>query len=187
MGLMPTLPRSGPLTLEDFEAIRDVDDGHRYELIDGSLVVTPSPVPLHQTVVTELLFSLRTTAPPGMRVFVAPLDVRFGMDTVLQPDVLVVPRSAVGERRLEGGPVLAVEVLSPSTRHIDLGLKLSRYEAAGTPSYWVIDPNEPSLRAWELHTGRYEEAAHVIGDQVATLSLPWPLEVVPSKLVDDLR
>ncbi|MCK0111303.1 Uma2 family endonuclease [Ornithinimicrobium sp. F0845] len=184
---MPTMPRSRALTLEDFEAIREVDDGHRYELIDGSLVVTPSPVPRHQTAVGELAFLLRRTIPRGLRVFVAPLDIRFGKDTVLQPDVLVVPSTAVGERRIEGGPVLAVEVLSPSTRHIDLGLKLSRYEAASTPAYWVIDPDEPSLRAWELREGRYEQTAHVVGDQIARLNLPWAVEIVPSHLVDDLR
>lgn len=186
MGLMPTMPMSRPLTLEDFEAIRDVEDGHRYELIDGSLVVTPSPAPRHQGVVTELAFLLRGTARDGFRVFVAPLDIRFGTNTVLQPDVLVVPRSAVGERRIEGGPVLAVEVLSPSTRHIDLGLKLSRYEAAGTPAYWVIDPDEPSLRAWEMREGSYVLTSHVTADEVASLSLPWPLEIVPSQLVDHL-
>lgn len=186
MGLMPTMPMSRPLTLEDFEAIRDVEDGHRYELIDGSLVVTPSPVPRHQAAVSELLFLLRGTAPAGHRVFVAPLDIRLGTDTVLQPGVLVVPRSAVGPQRIEGRPLLAVEVLSPSTRHIDLGLKLSRHEAAGTPAYWVIDPDEPSLRAWELREGSYVQTSHVTADEVASLTLPWPLEIVPSTLVDDV-
>lgn len=187
MGLMPTLPRSGPLTLEDFEAIRDVDDGHRYELIDGTLVVTPSPVPAHQNAVQELFLRLHDTKPADIRVFVAPLDIRFAGDTVLQPDVLVVPRSAVGGRRIEGDPLLAVEVLSPSTRTFDLGAKLLRYQRAGTPAYWVIDPDEPSLRVWELRDDVYVEVAHVTGDEVAKLSLPWPIEIAPSHLVDDLR
>lgn len=50
-------------------------------------------------------------------------------------------------------PQLAVEVLSPSTRRVDLTLKLSRYEAAGCPSYWVVDPDGPSLTAWQLVEG----------------------------------
>ncbi|WP_348647730.1 Uma2 family endonuclease [Ornithinimicrobium sp. F0845] len=82
-----------------------------------------------------------------------------------------------------GRPVLAVEVLSPSTRHIDLGLKLSRYEAASTPAYWVIDPDEPSLRAWELREGRYEQVARVSGETAATLSFSWPLRIVPDHLI----
>lgn len=123
----------------------------------------------------------------SLEVYVAPLDIRLGADTVLQPDVLVVARSEVQEHRVQGSPILAVEVLSPSTRHIDLGLKLSRYEASQTPSYWVIDPDEPSLRAWDLREGRYEQVAHVTGDEPARLSLPWSVEIVPSGLVDDLR
>lgn len=182
MRVMPTLPRSRPLTLEDLETIRDVDDGHRYELIDGVLVVTPSPVPVHQRVVTRLWHLLATDTPPGQEVFVAPLDIRLGPDTVVQPDVLVVTTEAIGTRRIEGVPVLAVEVLSPSTRHFDLSLKRARYEAAGCPNYWVIDPDEPSLRAWHLQEGTYHLVAHASGEQAADLTAPWPLRIVPSAL-----
>jgi Uma2 family endonuclease len=52
-----------------------------------------------------------------------------------------------------------VEVLSPTTRHLDLAFKRARYEAAGCPSYWVVDPLEPSIVCWELRDGRYEEVA----------------------------
>ncbi len=187
MGLMTTLPRGGPVTLEDFEAIRDVDDGHRYELIDGVLIVTPSPVPRHQKVAFRLAQLLDRSRPGEYEVYMAPLDIRLGDDTVLQPDVLVVPNSAVSEERIEGRPLLAVEVLSPSTRTFDLGAKQLRYEQACTPSYWVIDPDEPSLRAWELREHHYVEVAHATGDEVAKLSLPWPIEIIPSHLVDDLR
>ncbi|MCK0110674.1 Uma2 family endonuclease [Ornithinimicrobium sp. F0845] len=179
---MVALPQSRPLTLEDFEVIRDVDDGHRYELIDGVLIVTPSPVPVHQRVVTKLWALLAGPAPPGHEVFVAPLDIRLGPDTMVQPDVLVAADSSVSDRRVEGTPLLAVEILSPSTRHIDLGLKLSRYEAAECPDYWVIDPHEESLRAWHLTDQGYELVAHVTGDEAAELSSPWALRVVPSAL-----
>ncbi|GAA1150533.1 Uma2 family endonuclease [Ornithinicoccus hortensis] len=182
MGVMPTPPLSRPLTLEDFEAIRDVEDGHRYELIDGVLVVTPSPVPRHQQVVTELLFLLRSTITPGHRVYAAPLDVRLGTDTVVQPDLLVAAPATVTAGWVDGPPALVVEVLSPSTRSFDLGAKLLRYEQAGTPSYWVVDPDEPSLRAWELDADGYREVARAAGDEVAELARPWPLRVVPADL-----
>lgn len=182
MGAMPTMPRSRPLTLEDFEEIRDVDDGHRYELIDGVLVVTPSPVPVHQRVVTRLWALLTHGASPGHEVFVAPLDIRLSPDTVVQPDILVATTASITDRRIEGPPVLAIEVLSPSTRHFDLGLKLSRYEAAGCPNYWVIDPAEPSLRAWHLGDDGYQLAAHATGEQVAELTNPWPLHLTPAAL-----
>lgn len=182
MGLMPTLPMSRPLTVEDFEVIRDVDDGHRYELIDGALIVTPSPVPVHQRVVVRLVGALQPAA-EGTEVFVAPLDVRLGPDTIVQPDVLVTASDALTLRGVAGAPLLAVEVLSSSTRHIDLGLKRSRYEAAACPAYWVVDPDVPSLRVWELHDGGYRLIAEAHGDGVAELSRPWPVRVVPAHLV----
>ncbi|MGI9119591.1 MAG: Uma2 family endonuclease [Acidimicrobiales bacterium] len=70
--------------------------------------------------------------------------------TVFQPDVLVTRRSDVGATRLEGAPLLVVEVLSPSTRLTDRGTKRLAYEAAGVPSYWLVDPHQPSLTVLHL-------------------------------------
>ena len=110
--------------------------------------------------VLNLAVALRDDCPADLEVLVAALDVAFGDDTVLQPDVLVARRSDYAERGLFGTPVLAVEVLSPSTRLIDLTLKRSRYEAAGCPSYWVVDPDLPALTVWELRGGGYVEVGH---------------------------
>ncbi|MFD1506389.1 Uma2 family endonuclease [Georgenia yuyongxinii] len=104
-------------------------------------------------------------------------------DTVLQPDVLVARRSDLSERDLPAPPVLAVEVLSPSTRLIDLHLKRARYEAAGTPSYWVVDPDEPALTAWELIEGRYVRVAHVAGEETFTATAPFAVDVRPADLI----
>src|SRR6185312_12513444 len=68
----PPLP-AGPLSVADLEAFPD--DGHRYELIDGVLVVTPAPVPLHQRAVLRLAMILEEATPPGHELFVAPLAV----------------------------------------------------------------------------------------------------------------
>ena len=134
MGAVTLLPRSRPLTRTDLESVPD--DGHRYELIDGALVVTPAPSWRHQDVAFELAVLLRGLCPPDLRVFMAPVDVVLSDSTVMQPDVLVARRADLGARDLPAAPVLAVEVLSPSTKHIDLMLKRSRFEAAGCASYW---------------------------------------------------
>lgn len=187
MGTMTTsaatgLPWGRPLTRADLEAIPD--DGHRYELIDGTLVVTPAPSPGHQRGVGSAYYLLRTLCPPELEVFVAPLDVALAIDTVVEPDVLVCARSALDRRGLEGPPLLAVEVLSPSTRRVDLTLKRSRYEAAGCPSYWVVDPDVPSLTAWELREGAYVLAGQADGEEVLHLNLPYPVDLVPARLFD---
>lgn len=175
-----TLPRSRPLTRADLESMPD--DGHRYELIDGTLIVSPAPSSRHQRAVRGVLLHLHAACPPDMEVFFAPFDVALADDTVLQPDILVARRTDITERDLPTAPLLAVEVLSPSTRHIDLMLKRSRLEAAGCPSYWVVDPSVPSLVAWEMQVHGYGEVAHVGGDESFSAERPFPVTVVPSQL-----
>ena len=181
MGSVTTLPRSRPLTRADLDTMPD--DGHRYELIDGSLIVTPAPSPRHQGVVGELYLLLRLASPAHLQVFLAPLDVALADDTIMQPDLLVARREDVTERDVSTAPVLAIEVLSPSTRRIDLTLKRSRLEAAGCESYWVVDPHEPSLTAWQLRNGEYVEVARVVGDETFEPEIPFPLRVRPADLI----
>lgn len=176
------LPFGRPLTRADLELMPD--DGHRYELIDGVLIVSPSPARRHQRGVGELYFLLRSQCPTDLEVLVAPFDVVLADDTVVEPDVLVFRRADGTERGLNGPPLLAVEVLSPSTRRIDLTLKRSRYEAAGCPSYWVLDPDVPSVTAWELRDGVYALAGQATGEESLALGLPYPVEVVPARLVE---
>ena len=175
------LPRSRPLTRADLETMPD--DGHRYELIDGVLIVTPAPSWQHQRAVGRLLMLLTAACPPDLEAFVAPLDVTLAEDTVMEPDVLVARKADLGDRDLPAAPVLAVEVLSPSTRRIDLTLKRSRLEAAGCPAYWVIDPDEPSLTGWELRGDAYVRVAHVRGGEAFEATVPFSVRVVPADLV----
>ncbi|SEE63320.1 Endonuclease, Uma2 family (restriction endonuclease fold) [Jiangella alba] len=184
-----TVPRSdelppltpGPITRAELDAMPD--DGRRHELLDGMLLVTPAPTGMHQVAVIRLARLLGDSCPPGLEAIVAPFDVALAKDTVLQPDVLVAPWEDVIKRELSGPPLLAVEVLSPSTRRYDLLLKRSRYEAAGTPSYWVVDPDEPSVIAWELRDGAYADAGRASGDDALELTRPYPVRVVPAALV----
>lgn len=80
-------------------------------------------------------------------------------------------------------PVLAIEVLSPSTRHIDLGLKHSLYELLGTASYCVVDPREPSITVWELSEGVYVDVGRAVGDEGLDIEQPFPVRIVPRELV----
>ncbi|WP_206070998.1 Uma2 family endonuclease [Knoellia koreensis] len=172
-----------PFTRADLEAMPD--DGRRHELIDGTLLVTPAPTPRHQRVSMRLSALLYDTATPGFEVLTAPLDVVLADDTVVQPDLLVARGDAFSDKDLPVAPLLAVEILSPSTRLIDLNLKKARYELAGCPHYWVVDPQAPSLTAWALRDGAYVEVASVSGDETYAASEPFAVEVTPSALVAD--
>ncbi len=91
----------------------------------------------------------------------------------------------MSDKNLSGAPLLAVEVLSPSTGLFDLGRKMQLLEEAGCPSYWVVDPAGPELTAWELTAGRYVEVMRVgPGDSWST-EQPFPLTLSPADLLDD--
>ena len=105
-------------------------------------------------------------------------------DTVLQPDLVVTARSDLDPDPVPLVPELVVEVLSPSTRRVDLLLKRSRYEAAGIPSYWIVDPEEPSVTVLELVDDRYVQTSRVVDDQAVAVARPYPLTVVPRALVE---
>jgi Uma2 family endonuclease len=114
----------------------------------------------------------------------APFAVRLAEDTELQPDVLVARRADLTERHLPAPPLLAVEVLSPSTRLIDRNLKRARFEAAGCQSFWVVDPDGLELTAWELADGAYNQVADVSGREAFHATKPFPVTVVPADLLD---
>ncbi|HZJ06522.1 MAG TPA: Uma2 family endonuclease [Nocardioidaceae bacterium] len=181
MGTVTTLPRGQAYTRDDLESMPD--DGRRYELVDGTLIVTPAPSPRHQRMAFRLGVLLDARRPKGHEVLMAPLDVALAEDSVLQPDLLVARRSDFTEKDLPVAPLLAVEVLSPSTRRLDMTLKRSRYESAGCASYWVLDPDTPSLVAWELRQGVYVEVAQVTGDQEFTADAPFAITFSSAQLL----
>lgn len=160
------------------------DDGSRYEIIDGTLVVSPAPSRTHQRVSAALYRLLHAACPDHLEVLTAPLDIELDDRSVLQPDLLVARRDQEGEKALLGRPELAVEVLSPSSRRIDRVLKRERYERAATPAYWIVDPDGPSLTAYELHGGRYELAAQVEPGQAWTAAVPFEVTLTPQRWAD---
>lgn len=182
MTAMTVMPRqSHDWTVDDLESLPD--DGLQYELIDGVLLVSPAPIPVHQRAVRELFLLLHAACPADHEVFFAPLDWQPDNRTSLQPDLLVVAKDRIGPKRINENLALAVEVLSPSTRRKDTVLKRSKYEDVGVPAYWIVDPNAPSFIAYELVDGHYVEVAQAHGDDPAEITAPFPLRVVPSQLV----
>ncbi|WP_328458845.1 MULTISPECIES: Uma2 family endonuclease [unclassified Amycolatopsis] len=176
---------SGPLTVQDLEGMPD--NGRRCELIDGVLVVTPAPGRRHQAIVVRLWRVLEVECPPQFDVLVAPFAVHSGDKIELQPDVLVGRDEDFTEKDLPAPPVLAVEVLSPSTAIHDLNTKKAIYERLGTHSYWVIDPAEPALTVFELDVdGNYQQVAKAAGDEVFEAERPFPVRIVPRELLGRL-
>jgi len=141
------------------------DDQH-YELIDGdAYLMSPGPDLGHQDVAGEVYLQIRQALKnKACRAFIAPLDVRLPkhneaderIDTVVQPDVLVVCDSFKLDRRgVRGAPDWVVEVLSPSTASHDQILKRKIYERHGVREYWLIHPVDRVLTVYRLIDGEY--------------------------------
>lgn len=149
----------------------------RYELIDGmAYLMAPAPTLEHQEVVGEIYFQLRQAlAGKSCRVFVAPVDVRFPkanerdeqVDTVLQPDVLVVcDLSRLDRRGVRGAPDLVVEVLSSATASHDHVWKRRVYERSGVSEYWLVHPADRMITVYRLQEEEYgkPEVLELIGE-----------------------
>ena len=149
-------------------------DGRRWELLAGTLHVTPAPSGPHQTIAFNLALVLRAARPEGLAVMVAPFDLRPDGRTSLQPDVLVVTADEAAKARTTSVPLLVVEVLSPDSRADDLGSKRVVYEGLGIPSYWILDPEGPTVTELRLVDGRYVEAGFVGPDIDSPPTVPSP-------------
>lgn len=175
-----------PFTLADLDA--SPDDGRRWELIAGSLVVTPAPFGAHQLCVMELAAALRAARKPDTLVLPAPYDWQVeATGESFQPDVMVVRRADFDPQGpLRATPLLVVEVLSAGGAERDQTFKRGRYEALGVPSYWIVDPNSTPPALTELRRskqGRYVEWATTTGAEQFTTEHPFPVSLVPSELV----
>lgn len=136
------------------------DDGNHYEVLDGELLVTPSPSPWHQIVGARLLLLLDPYVQRHRLGLVIPdVDLLFQSGQFLRPDLLVVPeagRAEITNRGVETAPMLVVEILSPTSGAIDRVKKPSRYGHFGVPEYWVLDPEERCAWVWRFAAGASE-------------------------------
>lgn len=167
--------------IEDLEKLPD--DGQRYEIIDGALIVSPSPIPIHQRVIRNLMKVLDAACPSELEVYLSPLDYQPSRHISVQPDLLIVRTGDPDEKNLKVAPLLAVEVLSASSRRRDLILKRSVYQECGVASYWIFDPGEPSLQAWSLRNDFYVEAGYASGEQSLKVTKPYPVSITPASMV----
>jgi Uma2 family endonuclease len=177
--------RGRPFTVNDLDKLPD--DGRRYELLDGVLVVSPRPTTVHQLAATKLVTLLENACPDGLCVLAEPA-LQLSDDTEFDPDVVVVWQQDVGGAKLTAPPLLVVEIRSPSTALIDLNRKKAAYQRFGVQSYWIVDPDprEPSVTAFELQDGSYSPLAKVAGSETLRAERPFAVEVLPALLLAGL-
>jgi Uma2 family endonuclease len=147
------------MSLAEFKLLPESSE--RLELINGELVLSPTPVNTHQSVVAKLHLQLFQLKPNGT-VILSPSDVFFTNETVLQPDIFWV-REGSKDCQIQdddywhGAPDLVVEVLSPSTAKRDKTTKYEIYQTNGVREYWIADPYNETLEAYTLENKVYRK------------------------------
>jgi Uma2 family endonuclease len=173
-----------PFTVDDL--LTFPDDGNRYELFNGSLLVSPSPIPLHQRAILRLARILEDAAPPELEPL-PEVNLRVGPRDFFIPDLVVVSGEALDRTELMFAPddiLLAVEMVSPSTQMRDRHIKKVAYAAAGIPTYWRIELSEgPSLYVHELAGEEYKPAEKYEAGEIATLLAPFETSFDPAVLI----
>jgi len=170
-----------PFTYEDYCLLPE--DGKRYELIEGDFFVSPSPVPLHQTISRRLQFALmeQIERPGHGVIFDAPMDVIFDPTNVVQPDLIILSsanRHMITARAIEGAPDVLVEILSPSSLDRDTYIKRKLYERFAVREYWIVDPEHGFITVWSQGDDGYGRRAHY--DRARTLTCPdFPMLSIP--------
>jgi Uma2 family endonuclease len=144
-------------TYKDYEQL---PEGAPYQLIDGELVMTPSPTYGHQRVIRSLVADLLTYLaqnPVGEIIF-APMDVYLSETEVYQPDIVFISnkRRHIIQERIQGVPDLIIEVISPANAYYDLVHKKNAYEATGVQEYWIVDPQEKTIEVFENRDGEFK-------------------------------
>lgn len=145
----------GPYRAADYWKL---PEGEPVELIRGRLIMSPCPSPLHQIILGSLcrILARAEDQADGLSL-VAPMDVVFSDDTILQPDLLYISKERldiVGER-VNGPPDLVIEILSPGTSRRDRTEKLDLYAKYGVAEYWIVDPASQLFEFLILSDGRY--------------------------------
>lgn len=178
------LPGNPPYTVDDL--LKFPEDGNRYELFNGSLLVSPSPTRLHQRVIYRLQRILDDAMPLELEP-VSTVNLRVSNKDLYIPDLVVLPEDVPESDGLMFSPrdiLLAVEVGSPSTKARDEGLKAVAYARAGIPIYWRIEPDEgPILYVYELNGDHYDPPTAYKAGTVANLTAPFPVSFDPADLL----
>ncbi len=174
MGMALPVPQ---FTIEMLDAFPD--DGNRYEVLEGMLLVTPAPSFTHQVVATRLAYLL-TDALARTAQVVAVGAIQRGDNTQLQPDILVCPASfpISADWRTISGWWLAVEVMSPSSRAYDRVVKRDAYLALGVEEYWVVDIRDHSMEVWRRGS---------VGSECATETLIWRPAALDTGIIVNLE
>ena len=161
------------MTARQFLELGEDPPGVRLELVNGEIAASPSPMPAHSYVVMQLGAVLVEHVRQHKlgRVY-GDVDTIFGEHDVRRPDILYFANDRVhliGKKAMEGPPDLCVEVISPSSGTIDRRDKFKQYAQGEVAFYWIVDPKQKTIEAFQLVRGKYKDVGNGGGDDVVKL------------------
>lgn len=176
------MPAVHMLTVNELWALFPDETHERHELIDGEHFVTAHPVTRHQQLVGRLWFEIELylrAHPNTGQAFGVPLDVVLSPYDVVAPDLILIAddqADILTDMNVQGPPALVVEVLSPSTRKRDTGIKRRLFDRAGVREYWIVDGKMNRIEIHRRQAGgslaRAAELKAEAGDVLTTPILP---------------
>ncbi|GAB4367894.1 MAG: Uma2 family endonuclease [Calditrichia bacterium] len=152
------------LTYQDYLSLPD--DGNRYEIFEGELIMTPAPKISHQEVSKSVGYELvqwERKTKLG-KVFYAPVDVLLSEKSIVQPDLIVILKENYGiitKENIQGAPDLVIEIVLPSSGYYDMFDKKELYEKYGVKEYWIVDPERGWVEVYVLKNGKFQLSQRV--------------------------
>jgi len=164
-------PYTSSVTFEYSDLLDFPDDGKRYEIINGELFMSPSPLIWHQRASMKLSVLLGTYVSENKlgEVFASPCDVLLSNKNVVQPDLVVVlneNKDIITKENIKGVPDFLIEILSPTNRMYDVKKKRALYEQYGVKEFWLVDPELETIQKLVLQDGRYTETGTYKEDEI---------------------
>lgn len=137
------------------------EDGNRYEIMNGELIMVPAPNTIHQDIILNIVEELRKFVKISQKgkLYIAPIDVVLSETNVVQPDILFIAKehfNIITEKNISGAPDLIIEILSPSTGYYDLVEKKEIYEKFGVQEYWIVDPRKQRVEIYTNIENRFK-------------------------------
>lgn len=148
------------LSYQDYQNLPE--DGNRYELINGELIMVAAPLTIHQIVSANIVFELQTYVKKTKSgiVLTSPIDVVLSEHNILQPDIVFIRnerKSIITEKNIQGAPDLVIEILSPSSFYYDWFDKKELYEQHGVMEYWIVDPLRYWVETYQRKKNKFEK------------------------------
>ena len=154
---MLTIEKKKKYTVNDYMLL---DEGAPFQLINYDLIMSPSPLAVHQQIhfqLSGIIFLYHAAHGRKGQWMYAPMDVKFDDGNILQPDALYIAeeRKGIIKERVDGAPDLVIEILSPSNAYYDLRQKKDVYEKYDVKEYIIVDPMQQSAELYALKDGAY--------------------------------